>query len=50
MQMLAAPVESNLNILMKLGDAGLAQNQLAPPDHRANAAKHKAQLVDVGWC
>ena len=48
MQTLAAPVESNLNICMKLGDAGLAQNRPATPDHRANAPKHEAQLVDVG--
>jgi hypothetical protein len=32
MQMLAAPVEGNLNILMELGEAGFARNQETPPD------------------
>jgi hypothetical protein len=47
MQMLAAPVESNLNVFVKLRDAGLARNEQTPPNHRPDTGKNEAQLVEI---
>jgi len=33
---------------MELGDTGLAGNQQAPPDHRADSGQHQPQLVKHG--
>ena len=41
------PAERDLQDLVKPGDARIATHQKAPPDQRADAAQHGAQLQDL---
>jgi hypothetical protein len=50
MQVLTTPNKGNLNIVMELGDAGLAGKEQSSPDDRADSYQHSAQLVVVDGC
>ena len=53
-QVLVAPPEGDLQCFVKLRHRAIVAHQESPPDHRADAANHCAQLIDlcrtIGFC
>jgi hypothetical protein len=49
-QMVTGPAEGDLENIVKAGHGGVAADEQAPPDQRADSPQHDAQLVDGQGC